>query len=379
MAGSVLDTPGCGAEDLPLSGPAPPQPETPVSTPLPWQQPIAAPSEPHRQAALHRQAQLTKPAGSLGELESLAVTLAGLQATNLPRIEQVCIAVFAADHGVCEEGISAFPQAVTGQMIANFVAGGAAISVMAKQLGAALEVINLGTVSPLPIDDGVIDEHIAPGTGNLARQPAMTDAQLQAALAAGDRAAQRAADRQADVFIGGEMGIGNTTSATALACALLGEDATALTGPGTGLTPEGVAHKAQVIAQALARHGTRPEPLAVLASLGGFEIVALAGAFIGCAVRGIPVLVDGFIVSTAALAACQLRPQLRPWLLFAHQSREPGHQRLLHALDATPLLDLSLRLGEGSGAAVAVPLLRNACALHNQMATFADANVSNEN
>lgn len=379
MAGSVLDTPVCGAEDLPLSGPAPPQPETPVSTPLPWQQPIAAPSEPHRQAALHRQAQLTKPAGSLGELESLAVTLAGLQATNLPRIEQVCIAVFAADHGVCEEGISAFPQAVTGQMIANFVAGGAAISVMAKQLGAALEVINLGTVSPLPIDDGVIDEHIAPGTGNLARQPAMTDAQLQAALAAGDRAAQRAADRQADVFIGGEMGIGNTTSATALACALLGEDATALTGPGTGLTPEGVAHKAQVIAQALARHGTRPEPLAVLASLGGFEIVALAGAFIGCAVRGIPVLVDGFIVSTAALAACQLRPQLRPWLLFAHQSREPGHQRLLHALDATPLLDLSLRLGEGSGAAVAVPLLRNACALHNQMATFADANVSNEN
>jgi len=379
MAGSVLDTPGCGAEDLPLSGPAPPQPETLVSTPFPWQQPIAAPSEPHRQAALHRQAQLTKPAGSLGELESLAVTLAGLQATNLPRIEQVCIAVFAADHGVCEEGISAFPQAVTGQMIANFVAGGAAISVMAKQLGAALEVINLGTVSPLPIDDGVIDEHIAPGTGNLARQPAMTDAQLQAALAAGDRAAQRAADRQADVFIGGEMGIGNTTSATALACALLGEDATALTGPGTGLTPEGVAHKAQVIAQALARHGTRPEPLAVLASLGGFEIVALAGAFIGCAVRGIPVLVDGFIVSTAALAACQLRPQLRPWLLFAHQSREPGHQRLLHALDATPLLDLSLRLGEGSGAAVAVPLLRNACALHNQMATFADANVSNEN
>ncbi|BAP15291.1 nicotinate-nucleotide-dimethylbenzimidazole phosphoribosyltransferase [Alcanivorax sp. NBRC 101098] len=379
MAGSVLDTPGCGAEDLPLSGPAPPQPETLVSTPLPWQQPIDAPSEPHRQAALHRQAQLTKPAGSLGELESLAVTLAGLQATNLPRIEQVCIAVFAADHGVCEEGISAFPQAVTGQMIANFVAGGAAISVMAKQLGAALEVINLGTVSPLPIDDGVIDEHIAPGTGNLARQPAMTDAQLQAALAAGDRAAQRAADRQADVFIGGEMGIGNTTSATALACALLGEDATALTGPGTGLTPEGVAHKAQVIAQALARHGTRPEPLAVLASLGGFEIVALAGAFIGCAVRGIPVLVDGFIVSTAALAACQLRPQLRPWLLFAHQSREPGHQRLLHALDATPLLDLSLRLGEGSGAAVAVPLLRNACALHNQMATFADANVSNEN
>ena len=350
-----------------------------MSTPLPWQQPITAPSDSHRQATLHRQTQLTKPAGSLGELEALAVTLAGLQACDQPRIEHVSIAVFAADHGVCEEGISAFPQAVTGQMIANFVTGGAAISVLARQLGADLEVINLGTITPPPIEEGVIDEHVAPGTANLARQPAMTDTQLHAALAAGDRAAQRAADRQADLFIGGEMGIGNTTSAAALACALLGEDAAKLAGPGTGLDPAGVAHKTKVIAQALVRHGDQRDPLAALASLGGFEIAALVGAFIGCAVRGIPVLVDGFIVTTAALVACQLRPELSDWLLFAHQSREPGHQRLLQALDAKPLLDLSLRLGEGSGAAVAVPLLQSACALHNQMATFADASVSNQN
>ena len=207
----------------------------------------------------------------------------------------------------------------------------------------------------------------------------MSDTQLQAALAAGDRAAQRATERNAHLFIGGEMGIGNTTSATALACALLDENAAVLAGPGTGLTPEGVSHKIDVITRALARHGKQSEPLAALASLGGFEIAALAGAFIGCAVRGIPVLVDGFIVSTAALAACRLRPELRNWLLFAHQSREPGHQRLLQALEAEPLLDLSLRLGEGSGAAVAVPLLRSACVLHNQMATFADASVSNQN
>jgi len=350
-----------------------------VSTPLPWQQPITAPSDNHRQAALRRQTQLTKPAGSLGRLESLAVQLASLQATDQPQAEQVSMAVFAADHGVCEEGVSAFPQVVTGQMIANFVTGGAAISVMAEQLNADLEVINLGTVAPPPISDGVIDEQIAPGTRNLARQAAMFDTQLQAALAAGDRAAQRAAERNAHLFIGGEMGIGNTTSATALACALLDEDAAVLAGPGTGLTPEGVSHKIDVITQALVRHGKQSDPLAALASLGGFEIAALAGAFIGCAVRGIPVLVDGFIVSTAALAACRLRPELRDWLLFAHQSQEPGHQRLLQALDANPLLDLSLRLGEGSGAAVAVPLLRSACALHNRMATFADASVSNQN
>ncbi|EKF75511.1 nicotinate-nucleotide-dimethylbenzimidazole phosphoribosyltransferase [Alcanivorax hongdengensis A-11-3] len=341
-----------------------------------WQQPIRPPSQPHRQRALARQVLLTKPPGSLGQLESVAVTLAALQHSDSPDVDPIRIAVFAADHGVCDEGISAFPQAVTGQMIANFAAGGAAISVLARQLQAGLEVINLGTVTPAPLSDGVIDAAIAPGTANLARQPAMTSPQLQAALATGDRAAARAAEAGSRLFIGGEMGIGNTTSASAMACALLEQPPTALTGPGTGLDADGVAHKIAVIEQALQRHGQDREPLAVLGSLGGFEIAALAGAFIGCAVRGIPVLVDGFIVSVAALAAVRLRPELHDWLLFAHHSLEPGHMAVLTALDARPLLALHMRLGEGSGAAVAAPLLRSACALHNQMATFADAGVS---
>lgn len=352
-----------------------------MTTSSPWLAELATPSDTHRQRALARQPQLTKPAGSLGELENVAVRLAALQGTDTPNAEQVQIAVFAGDHGVCDEGISLFPQAVTGQMIANFVTGGAAISVMARQLGAALEVINTGTVCAPPLSDGVIDEQVAAGTANLARESAMDAQQLAAALAAGDRSAARALERGCQLFIAGEMGIGNTTSASALACALLAEHPTHLTGPGTGLDRQGVQHKAAIIQQALARHhqqhGDDATPLTCLQSLGGFEIAAITGALIGCAARGIPVLVDGFIVSVAALCAVQLRPALSCWLLFAHRSREPGHQRILDALEATPLLDLGMRLGEGSGAAVAVPLIRSACALHNQMATFADAGVSN--
>nr|WP_281502211.1 nicotinate-nucleotide--dimethylbenzimidazole phosphoribosyltransferase [Alcanivorax sp. S6407] len=338
---------------------------------------IPPPSDQHRQEAQRRQQQLTKPAGSLGQMETLAVSLAALQHTQHPSAERIKITVFAADHGVCAEGISAFPQAVTGQMIANFVAGGGAINVLARQLKAHLEVVNLGTVSAQAPTDGVVDEAIAPGTANLARQAAMSEAQLHLALTAGDRAAARAAEHGCDIFIGGEMGIGNTTSASTLACALLQASPKELAGPGTGLDSNGVNHKVEVIQQALTRHGNSNDPLHCLASLGGFEIVALAGACIGCAVRGIPVLVDGFIVSAAALAAVRLRPELADWLLFSHRSGEPGHGKVLDALQARPLLDLGMRLGEGSGAAVAASLLRNACALHNQMATFTDAGVSN--
>lgn len=348
-----------------------------MASPYPWQQPIAPPSLDHQASAERHQAQLTKPAGSLGKLEQLAIRLAALQRTDTPHLQRISITVFAGDHGVCEEGISLFPQAVTGQMIANFVTGGAAISVMARLLDAELEVVNLGTVSPPPLTTGIIDDSIAPGTANLANTPAMSEAQLFQALAAGERAAVRAAERNSDLFIGGEMGIGNTTSASALACALLQAAPKELAGPGTGLDANGVSHKVAVIQKALNRHGDNRDPLHCLASLGGFEMAALAGAIIGCAARGIPVLVDGFIVSVATLAALHMRPELEDWLLFAHRSEEPGHQRVLQALNAQPLLDLGMRLGEGSGAAVAVPLLRSACALHNQMATFTDAGVSN--
>ncbi|MFL1407357.1 nicotinate-nucleotide--dimethylbenzimidazole phosphoribosyltransferase [Marinobacter sp. M1N3S26] len=343
-----------------------------------WTTPPPQPDTGARDRGLQRQAVLTKPPGSLGQLESLAVTLCALQGSDRPEMDGIAITVFAADHGVCEEGISAFPQAVTAQMVANFAGGGAAISVLARELRASLDVVNLGTVNPLqgPLD-GVRNQPIAPGTANLAREPAMTNAQVMAALAAGDDAAGRASDAGAHLFIGGDMGIGNTTSAAALACALLDEAPQHLVGPGTGLDAQGLSHKAEVVTRALARHGQDRDPLAVLRSLGGLEIAALTGAILGAAQRRIPVLVDGFIVSTAALVAVRQQPRVRDWLLFGHRSAEPGHQRVLDALEATPLLDLGMRLGEGSGAAVAVPLLRSACALHNTMATFDDAGVSN--
>ena len=346
--------------------------------PLPpcWTQPLPTPDTRFSEGARQRQQVLTKPRESLGQLEEVAIRLAGLQRAGQPKVDPVRITVFAADHGVCAEGVSAYPQEVTAQMVANFASGGAAISVLARELGAALEVVNLGTVGEVPPLTGVRDEQIAPGTANLAVTDAMSPEQLEAALTSGDHAAARAAEQGCHLFIGGDMGIGNTTSATAVACALMEQSPENLAGPGTGLDAAGVSRKCEVIARALARHGSNREPLAVLASLGGFEIAALAGAIMGSAARGIPVLVDGFIVSVAALVAVRQQPQLRHWLLFAHRSAEPGHQAVLDALDARPLLDLGMRLGEGSGAAVALPLLRSACVLHNQMASFADAGVT---
>lgn len=341
-----------------------------------WIQRLPLPKEHCFQHATERQRVLTKPPGSLGQLEQLAIQLAGLYGCEQPTVDPVQITVFAGDHGVCEEGVSAFPQEVTAQMIANFANGGAAISVLAKQLGASLEVVNLGTVGEVPVLTGVRDEQIAPGTANLAVTDAMTEAEACSALAIGDTAAERTANNGCRLFIGGDMGIGNTTSAAALACALLNRSPETLVGPGTGLDTAGVSHKSAVVSRALKRHGDNTAPLAMLASLGGFEIAALAGAILGCAARGIPVLVDGFIVSVAALVAVRQQPELRHWLLFAHRSAEPGHHAVLEALDARPLLDLGMRLGEGSGAAVAVPLLRSACALHNGMASFADAGVT---
>jgi nicotinate-nucleotide--dimethylbenzimidazole phosphoribosyltransferase len=327
--------------------------------------------------ARRRQDQLTKPRGSLGRLEEIAIRLAGLQGTPTPSPDPVQILLFAADHGVAVEGVSAFPQAVTTQMVRNIAGGGAAISVLARALDARMEITDLGTVEdPGPIPN-LRSERIGSGTGNIAREPAMTEEQLAASMNAGRAAAERAVDSGARLLICGEMGIANTTPATALACALLDLPAGALVGPGTGLDQPGVMRKAEVITMALARHVTSGRtPLELLARLSGFELAAMTGAFITAAQRGLPVLVDGFIVGSSALAAVRLQPDVRNWLLFSHGSAEPGHRRIMKALDADPLLDLSLRLGEGSGAAVAVPLLRLACTLHQQMATFGEAGVS---
>lgn len=328
-------------------------------------------------AARERQQSLTKPAGSLGELETIAIRLAAMQGRVLPCAQKVWISVFAGDHGVAEEGVSAFPQAVTAEMVKNFAAGGAAISVLAATLGARLEVINLGTVGEANGIPGVVDLSLGRGTANFTHEPAMTGEQLAAALAAGRASVERAGAHDVDLYIGGEMGIGNTTAATAMACALLGAEPEALAGPGTGIGQAGIARKASVVRSALTLHaGYLADTLEVLRRLGGFEIAALTGAYIACAQRGLPVLIDGAITTAAALAAERIRPGCSAWFLYAHTSAEPMHNRLLAALDARALIDLGLRLGEGSGAGVALPLIRLACTLHARMATFAEAEVS---
>lgn len=328
-------------------------------------------------AARARQAQLTKPPGALGELEALAIRLAAMQGVERPRLDTLWVTVFAADHGVAAEGISAFPQAVTGEMVKNFARGGAAISVAARAIGAPMEVVNLGTVADIGAVPGVLHLPLGLGTANMTQEAAMSEAQCAQALAAGRQSAERARRTGAQLFIGGEMGIANTTAATALACALLNETPRLLAGPGTGLDAAGVAHKAAVIARALDRHRSAlGKPYEALRCLGGFEIAALVGAYLACAKNGVAVLVDGFISTVAALAAERLCPGTANWFLYAHTSAEPGHVRILAALNAKPLLHLGMRLGEGSGAAVAVPLLRMACTLHNGMATFAEAGVS---
>lgn len=338
--------------------------------------PVKRPSETARAAATVRQRALTKPSGALGRLEALAVTLAALQGSPTPRCERVHVTVFAADHGVAAEAVSAYPQSVTVQMVRNFERGGAAINVLARTLGARLEVVDLGTVHD-PGDRDTRGEWLGPGTANITSAAAMTEMQLQRALQVGRAAARRAGAAGAEVFIGGEMGIGNTTAATALACALLSLPPVELTGAGTGLDAPGVRRKIGVVQRALAHHaGHLTSPREMLRRLSGFEIAALCGSYIACAQTGLPVLVDGFIAGVAALAATQLNSGVGDWLLFAHTSVERGHARVLAALDARPLLDLGMRLGEGTGAAAAIPLLRMACALHSEMATFADAGVS---
>ncbi len=331
-------------------------------------------------AAEARQGQLTKPPGSLGRLEDIAVRLAGMQGAEKPSLERLHISVFAADHGVAAEGVSAFPQEVTVAMIANFAHGGAAISVLAKSLGATLEVVDVGAANEPPALPGVISQRAGNGTANLATEAAMSEAQLAVALQAGRAAVLRAVEAGAQLFIGGEMGIANTTSATAIACALLQRPAADLVGPGTGISADGVSHKAQVIERALSLHEEHmPAAVDVLRCLGGFEIAALCGAYIAAAQQGLPVLVDGFISSSAALMALRINPAISPWLILSHASAEPGHAAIVEAIGEQPLLDLGMRLGEGSGAATTVPLLRLACALHNNMATFAEAGVAEGN
>jgi nicotinate-nucleotide--dimethylbenzimidazole phosphoribosyltransferase len=330
------------------------------------------------------QAQLTKPPGSLGRLEDLAVFYAGARgqfpvaAPARPRLY-----VFAADHGVTAEGVSPYPSSVTAAMVANFVAGGAAISVLTRASGIELRVVDAGVASPIPGAPGqggggtFVSAALRAGTGNLVREPAMTRAEARAALALGERLAGEAVRDGVDLLAAGEMGIGNTTAAAALAAALTGAAPEAVVGRGTGVDDAGLARKIDVVRGALARHRPdRRDPLGVLAAVGGLEIAAMAGLMLGGAARRVPVVVDGFISGAAALAAVALAPRVRDYLCFSHESAERGHRVVCAALDARPLFDLGLRLGEGTGAALAIDLVRAAVRLQCEMATFASANVA---
>ncbi|QTP59799.1 nicotinate-nucleotide--dimethylbenzimidazole phosphoribosyltransferase [Billgrantia antri] len=319
---------------------------------------------------------LTKPPGSLGRLESLVMELARISGDAMPKVSPPGVIVFAADHGVAEEGVSAFPQEVTAQMVANFAAGGAAINVFARQVGARLEVVDVGVNGDVE-GVGVVCDKVRRGTANFCREDAMSLAEAERAIEVGIRAAERSHDAGCRCLIVGEMGIANTTASSALLAALSGLSVSRLVGQGTGIDISRLSHKAEVIEGALvARKPDPAQPLEVLAKLGGLEIAAMAGAYLGAAARRMPILVDGFIATVSALVACRLAGAVRGYLLFAHRSCEPGHDAALELLEARPLLDLQLRLGEGTGAALAFPLFEAACRMLSEMATFASAGVA---
>lgn len=339
---------------------------------------IDLPDKHYYKKALNKQAVLTKPLGSLGVLEDIAVRLAAMQQTEKPAVERIYVSIFAADHGIAAESVSAFPQVVTAEMVKNFANSGAAINVLSRFVKANFEVVDVGLVKPVNTTSVVV-ERAGNGTANFSKQAAMTENQLQAALTTGKSAVERAIKQQAQVFIGGEIGIANTTSASAIAAVLTGFSVEQLTGSGTGLEGVAVVHKAEIIKAAIALHQIYLEnSLKVLQYLGGFEIAALVGAYVFAAQQGLTVLIDGFIASVAALLAVEINPDAKAWFIYAHCSQEKGHRLVLEKLKARPLLGLNMRLGEGSGAVTAVPLLQMACKLHNEMATFEQAEITTQ-
>lgn len=329
------------------------------------------------QQAQARQNSLTKPPGSLGQLERIVIQLAGCQGKVCPHINQPWISVFAADHGIAASGVSAFPAVVTQEMVKNFSTGGAAITVIAQQEKAHFEVVDVGVlndVSPLP---NLVSDRVAAGSFNFAEQAALSEEMMRQALLVGATAVSRALNAGADLFIGGEMGIGNTSSATAMISQICQQPLKGLVGRGTGLNDVQLQHKQAVLEAALARHRANMHSAeSVLRHLGGLEIAALTGAFLECGRVGLPMVVDGVIACAAALVALEMQPALKPWMLFGHRSVEPAQQAVFDHLQVTPIMDLEMRLGEGTGAAMAIPVIRLACALHANMATFEEASIS---
>jgi nicotinate-nucleotide--dimethylbenzimidazole phosphoribosyltransferase len=328
-------------------------------------------------SARERQAQLTKPAGALGVLEPVSVTLCGIQATCPPRpLARPAVAVFAGDHGVHAQGVSPWPQEVTAAMVENIRAGGAAVNVLGRQAGAEVYVVDMGVAADLEYDDRVLGHKVRAGTSDLATGPAMTKPEALDGVLAGVAVADRLVDRGHDCLLTGDMGIANTTASAALVAAFTGSDPAVVTGRGTGVDDATLTRKVGVVAAALAARPVGTDPIETLSSFGGFEHAGLAGFVLGAAARRVPVLLDGMIAGAAALVAQALAPDVVGYCLAGHRSAEPGHAVALRHLGLRPLVDLDLRLGEGTGAALAFPLVEAAGATLREMATFDSAGVA---
>jgi nicotinate-nucleotide--dimethylbenzimidazole phosphoribosyltransferase len=331
-------------------------------------------------AARARLDRLTKPVGSLGRLERLVEQLAGITGSQSPRIERPAVAVFAGDHGVTVQGVSAYPSDVTAQMVANFVGGGAAINVLARAAGAELVVVDVGVAGPEVLPSGgtrLVQARVRSGTRDMTVEPAMDREEALAAIGLGRDVVGELIEGGCDVVALGEMGIGNTTAASALVAALMGRPPADVTGRGTGLDEDAVRRKVEVVEAAIEQHRPGPDdPVGALTAVGGLEIAALVGAMLEAGEARVPVVLDGFITGAAALVATAIAPNLESRLIASHRSTEPGHRVVLDQLGLEPLLDLELRLGEGSGAALALPILRAATLLLAEMATFDSAGVS---
>lgn len=326
--------------------------------------------------AHERQDQLTKPKGSLGVLEELSIKLAGIQGKPLPEISRKVIIVMAGDHGVADEGVSAFPQEVTPQMVANFAAGGAGINVLARHAGAEVRIVDMGVACPIDIP-GVIDKKIRPGTANMAVGPAMTRDQAVACIEAGIEVAEEAIADGADLLGTGDMGIANTTASSAILTVFSGAELEHSVGRGTGIGADALDKKREVIRRAIkVNQPDKRDGLDVLAKVGGLEIGGLAGVILAAAANRVPVIIDGFISSAAALIAASLCPESRSYMIASHVSVEPGHKLMLDQLALKPMLFMNMRLGEGTGAALASSLVEASCKVLAEMATFAEAGVA---
>ena len=326
-----------------------------------------------------RQNELTKPAGSLGRLEELSIQLAGIQGKPRPRIKEKAVVVMAADHGVAAMGTSAYPQEVTTQMVLNFIHGGAGINVISRQVGARVVFVDMGVAVNPGTLEGLLSRPVSPGTRDMSQGPAMSTEQAVQALETGIDIAAAEVRKGLDIVATGDMGIGNTTASAAICAVMTGRSPAEVTGRGTGLDDRQLLNKIKVIDRALeVNRPDRSSPLEVLAKVGGFEIGGLAGVILGAASQKVPVVIDGFISGAAALIAVGLCPRVRDYLIAAHVSAEPGHKFLLKFLELNPLLDLNLRLGEGTGAALGISLAETAARILDEMATFAEAGVSSK-